>query len=199
MYLLLNNKIIGEEPSAFKIRKVFYLLKNYKDSISLHKDEKNYIEAKKSILGGYELKQVIDNDVYVSELDCIKGEIVIRIFNDYNSNGGSMLRKLRWGKIGDYTFSKTIKNTVLILMIGFLVYAKLNKELIKDFFLFIAGKGVDPMLIIIFIVILIIIAFRKYLEYYKMIEGPKKFFATIPPVILLLLVIAWIISLQTIY
>jgi hypothetical protein len=92
MYLLLNNKIIGDEPSASKIRIVFKLLKNYKDSVSLHKDEKNYIEAKKSILGGFELKQAIDNDVYISKLDCIKGEIVIRIFNDYNSNGGSMLK-----------------------------------------------------------------------------------------------------------
>lgn len=199
MYLLLNNKIVGEEPSASKIQIVFNLLKSYKDSVSLHKDDKNYIEAKKSILGGYELKQAIDNDVYISELDCIKGEIVISTFSDYNSNGGSMLKKFKWKKIRDYTFSKTIKNTTLILLIGFLVYAKLNKELIEDFFLFIAGKGVDPMLVIIFIVLLIIIALRKYLEYYKMIEGPKKFFATIPPVILLLLIIAWIISLQTLY
>ncbi|HVO74796.1 MAG TPA: hypothetical protein VMT35_12285 [Ignavibacteriaceae bacterium] len=195
MYLLLNNKIIGEEPSPSKIQIVFNLLKNYKDIVSLHRDEKNYIEAKKSILGGYELKQAIDNDLYVSELDCIKGEIVINTLKDYNSNSDSMLKKLKWKRINDYTFSKTVKNIALILLIGFLVYAKLNKELIEDFFSFVAGKGADPMLIVILIVLLTIIAFRKYLEYYKIIEGPKKFFATIPPVILLLLIIAWIISL----
>jgi len=58
------------------------------------------------------------------------------------------------------------------------------------------NKGVDPMLVIIFIVLIVILVFRKYLEHYKIIEGPKKFFATIPPVILFMLIIAWIISLE---
>ncbi len=196
MYLLLNNKIIGEEPSASKIQVVFNLIKSYKDIVSLHKDEKNYIEAKKSILGGFELKHTIDNDVYISDLDCIKGTIVINTFNDYNSNSDSMLKKFKWKKLNEYTFSKTIKNIILILLAVLLIYIKLNKELIEDFFYFFVNKGVDPMLVIIFIVLIVILVFRKYLEHYKIIEGPKKFFATIPPVILFMLIIAWIISLE---
>jgi hypothetical protein len=187
---------MGEEPSASKIQIAFNLIKNYTDIVSLHRDEKNYLQAKRSILGGYELKHTINNDVYISDLDCIKGEIVINTFNDYNSNSDSMLKKFKWKKISEYTFSKTIKNITLILLIVLLIYIKLNKELIEDFFFFFANKGVDPMLVIIFIVLIIILFFRKYLEFYKIIEGPKKFFATIPPVILLLLIAAWIISFE---
>lgn len=196
MYLLLNNKLMGEEPSASKIETAFRLIRSYKDIISLHKDEKNYLEAKRSILGGYELRQSIDNDVFVSNLDCIKGEIIISTFNEYNSNNDNLIKKIRWKKLKDYTFTKNIKNLSLIFLAVLLIYLKINRELIEDFFLFFAVKGADPMLIIILIVLLIILASRKYLEHFRIIEGPKKFFATIPPLVLLMLVIAWIISLK---
>jgi hypothetical protein len=187
---------MGEEPSSSKIKTAFNLIRTYKDVISLHQDDKNYIEARKSILGGYELKHSIDDNLFVSNLDCIKGEIIISTFYEYNSNKDNLIKKIKWKKLREYTFVKNIKNLSLILLLLLLIYLKINRELIEDFFLYFAGRGADPMLIIILIVLLIILASKKYLEFYKIIEGPKKIFATVPPLILLMLVIAWIISLE---
>ena len=196
MYITLNEKILREKPTTEQIIDAFESLNNSKDIITIHKDNGNYIEAKRFAFGGYELKHSIDNNILISELDCIKEEIVKNIFSQYNSGNDNATKVLKWKKQGEHSSIKKIKNIGLIILIAILLFLRLNGKVINEKVLTsLENGGVNPLLFFAFILLIMMAIEWKHLENYKIIEGHKKFYATMPPILLFMVIIVWVRSL----
>lgn len=196
MYLTFNEKILGEEISSEQIINSFELINNSKDIISIHKDSRNYIEAKRFAFGGYQLKHSIDNEILISELDCIKEETVKNIFKQYNAGNENATKILKWKTQNEKFSIKRIKNIGLIIFIVLLLFLRLNEKFFNENVLKLFNNGgVNSLLFFTFILLIMMAIEWKHLENYKIIEGHKKFYASIPPFLLIIVIILWMRSL----
>lgn len=103
MRIEVHGEIIKDNPTRIDISKAIDNLPNSGDEVRLFGNNKDYISVQKSYSGGYELTYLVDNQKYISRLDCIRVEAVKEIFDKYYSNNPNWKSELQWKSEGGET------------------------------------------------------------------------------------------------
>ena len=199
MYLSVNGKIVKMNPLPVDVWEAINCAENINNTVSLHKNDNEYLEANVMLNEGYEIKYSKNKILYNTFLDCIKEEEVKKIFNSYYFDDLSWQNNFQWEKSN---YLKSIKNIFpVLLFLFFLTLWIINgfsaKAIWNKILTFFNRYGIHSFWIFLLFFLLILYSDWEYIRNFKKISNYAKFrigtFFIIMPIVLFFLLMDLIV------
>ena len=176
MYLSVNGKIVKMNPLPIEVWEAINSADNYNDTVSLYKNETEYLEAIRNYDEGYQLKFNNSEGSFKTYLDCIDEDEVKKIFNGYYFDELEWKNHFRWEKKNLFNWTKNLLLGFLALTFFiFLAINGFNRNAAFDkIFNFFEKYGISSYLVLLLLFLIILYSDLEYIRNYNKIRGYDK-------------------------